>query len=438
MAPPPGYILNWLDGIQWNVTTPAYPGQSIFKISSEVIIAATQRAPGMPSATYDRQIDIGYDANTGRLLWIENRSFPSYPTTFGRMGAMINGIYTEYDSSLMQWHGYDALTGKKLWGPTKQYENPWAMYAVGTYSADAAYGMMFANLIDGIHAHNLTTGERLWDFHAESSGFETVYGNFEFDLGPMTIADGKIFAATGHSHVQPLHRGAKLYAINATNGKEIWSIAGWMIGGWSGSIAVADGYIVTLNGYDNQIYCFGKGPSATTVTASPKVSVHGNKVLVEGTVIDIAAGTKQDAQAARFPNGVPAVADESMSEWMEYVYMQKPKPADTTGVKVTITVLDPNNNCYDVATATSDANGFYSATFEPPVPGKYTIYATFEGSESYWPSQAQTAIVVEDAPQPTPEPTPTPAPMTDTYITGFGIAIIVAIAIVGFLILRKR
>ena len=34
---------------------------------------------------------------------------------------------------------------------------------------------------------------------------------------------------------------------------------------------IADGFIVGLNFYDNQIYCYGKGPSATTVTASPKI-----------------------------------------------------------------------------------------------------------------------------------------------------------------------
>ncbi len=70
---------------------------------------------------------------------------------------------------------------------------------------------------------------------------------------------------------------------------------------------VAEGFIVYYNMYDGQLYCIGKGPSATTVTASPKVTVHGSKILVEGTVIDISAGTKQDEQAARFPHGVPAV-----------------------------------------------------------------------------------------------------------------------------------
>ncbi len=31
--------------------------------------------------------------------------------------------------------------------------------------------------------------------------------------------------------------------------------------------AIADGYSVSLNGYDNQIYSVGRGPSATTVSA---------------------------------------------------------------------------------------------------------------------------------------------------------------------------
>jgi hypothetical protein len=124
---------------------------------------------------------------------------------------------------------------------------------------------------------------------------------------------------------------------------------------------------------------------------------------------------------------------------MEYVYMQKPKPTNVTGVEVVISVLDPNNNYYEVARTTSDASGYFGCTFEPLVPGFYKIIATFEGSESYWGSSAETFLNVEEAPAPTVEPTPSPAPMTDTYVTGFGAGILIAI-IVGFalLILRKR
>jgi hypothetical protein len=128
-----------------------------------------------------------------------------------------------------------------------------------------------------------------------------------------------------------------------------------------------------------------------------------------------------------------------MNAWMEYVYMQKPRPTDAVGVNVTISVLDPNGNSYEVGTTTSDANGMYSVSFTPLVSGKYTVIATFAGSESYWGSQAETAINVEQTPAATAAPTPTPAPMTDTYIVGFGSAMLVAI-IVGFvlLLLRKR
>lgn len=67
----------------------------------------------------------------------------------------------------------------------------------------------------------------------------------------------------------------------------------------------------------------------------------GDSVVIQGTVMDISAGTKQNQQAADFPNGVPAVSDYSMSAWMEYVYMQKPKPANATGVAVSIDAIDP-------------------------------------------------------------------------------------------------
>ena len=118
--------------------------------------------------------------------------------------------------------------------------------------------------------------------------------------------------------------------------------------------------------------------------------------------------------------------------------MQQPKPTDAVGVEVTLTVLDPNGNVYDIATATSDVDGFFKASFIPQVPGEYTITASFASSESYWPSYAKTAINVEHAPEGTPGPTPTPASMTDTYLTGSTIAILAGIAIAVFLILRKK
>jgi hypothetical protein len=128
-----------------------------------------------------------------------------------------------------------------------------------------------------------------------------------------------------------------------------------------------------------------------------------------------------------------------MEAWMEYAYQQQIKPANATGVEVTLDALDPNNNRVHIGTATSDSSGAYSYVFTPDVPGKYTIIATFAGSESYYSSYAETAIGVSEAPAPEPAPPePAPNPPYETYTIGTGIAIIAAVAIATILLLRKK
>ena len=204
---------------------------------------------------------------------------------------------------------------------------------------------------------------------------------------------------------------------------------------------MGDSIFATMDTYDQRIYAVGKGPSATTVTASPAVSMDGDSVVVKGMVTDISPGTNSPNLQMRFPNGVPAVSDGNQSDWMLYVYKQFEKPANVIGVDVVISVLDPNGNCYEVGTATSDANGYFGTSFTPIVPGFYTVYASFEGSKAYYGSYAESFINVEQAPAATAPPTPTPAPMTDTYVLGIGAGAIVAILVIGLVIilmLRKR
>jgi hypothetical protein len=112
-----------------------------------------------------------------------------------------------------------------------------------------------------------------------------------------------------------------------------------------------------------------------------------------------------------------------------------------TGVEVTISVLDPNNNFYEVDKTTSDENGLYKLAFVPEVPGLYTIYATFAGTESYWGSHAETAINVDDAPQATATALPQTQAPVETYFMLSTIAIILAVVIIGAIlaiIMRKR
>jgi hypothetical protein len=210
---------------------------------------------------------------------------------------------------------------------------------------------------------------------------------------------------------------------------------------WGGRAIIGDSIIATMDTYNLMVYGIGKGPSATTVSG-PDVGVPlGKSVQVRGTVTDVSPGTNDAALTMRFPNGVPAVSDANMSDWMLYVYKQFPRPADVVGVDVVVSVLDPNNNVYEVGRTTSDASGVYGVTFTPQVPGEYTIIASFAGSGAYYGSFAETVINVEEAPATTPEPTASPASAADLYFLPMSVGTILAIVVVLallVLLLRKR
>jgi len=328
-------------------------------------------------------------------------------------------------------------------------------------STNVYQGKLLSGGYDGVLiAYDIKTGKIEWTYTAAQEGFESPYGNFPIVI--TCIADGKIYLVSGeHSATQPLWRGSYLRCIDADTGDELWKVLFWggaqvagaEVGGRS--VSIADGFLVGLNFYDNQIYCIGKGPSQTTVTAAPKITAWGSNVMIEGMVTDQSVGTKQLEQASRFLNGVPAVADEYMSDWMEYVYMQQACPAYVEGVEVKLETLDPNNNFYEIGTVTSDASGMFKLMWEPPVPGEYTIIATFEGSNSYYRSYAETSIGVEEAPTaaqsiepelavPAPTQTEPTTPTAEAPLISTEIAIIAAVAVacvigvVAFWALRKR
>jgi hypothetical protein len=81
----------------------------------------------------------------------------------------------------------------------------------------------------------------------------------------------------------------------------------------------------------------------------------------------------------------------------------------------------------------------FSFKWTPDIEGNYKVIATFAGSESYWPSQAETTFFVDPAaPTPTAIPVVASPPPTEMYFVASTAAIIIAIAIVGLLLLRKR
>ena len=349
----------------------------------------------------------------------------------------------------LNWKGvaYDLRTGTKLWGdiqltPVPGYQiNP---YDVFNFKCMLANGVEFAFGFGGdIWAINATTGKQMWTTNTLTllgdPGIETPYGTWPLWIFAAQAQTNNIaYFGVGHEYDPPLFHGSQMLALNMTDGSLIWK----ELGTYTRAFAISDGVLISMNEYDNQVYGFAKGPSATTVQVPDPVTTVGSPIVIQGTVTDVSAGASQDAVARNFPNGLPAVSDESQSAFMEYVYQQQLLPSNTTGVPVTLSVIDANNNYRTIATTTSGASGDYSVTWTPDIPGNYTLIAAFSGSNSYYGS-SDTSSFYASLPA-THEP-------TTTAVTGFATpndlwtiaaAIIIVIVIIGavlaLLMMRKR
>ncbi len=388
----------------------------------------------------------------GRLLWNITFTPPVSEgnlTTGSRPGVQFqslsveDGVFIFRQDLTRQYWGYSMETGEQIW--ETEPESQMQFYGLSTADDTNIYEGKFLSYGYGgeVNAYDILTGEKLWTYVAENQNMESPYGNYP--TGIASCADGKLYLTTSeHSSTQPLFRGADLRCINATDGTEIWKILDWGAGMAAGTgVYIADGYLLNLNSYDQSLYCFGKGPSGTTISAPQTVPVLGSSILLTGTVTDqTKSGRLNTNYLLDFSlQGTPAISDESMQSWMEYMFEQQSKPTNATGVPVSIITIDPNGNYIHIADVTSDSSGQYAYKFTPEIPGTYQITATFEGSKSYYGSSGQTYLSVGDsAPTASPYPEIT-LPPTETYILAAAIAIILAIAI-GFiatiLILRKR
>jgi outer membrane protein assembly factor BamB len=420
-----GASLDWKLGIEWNATVAVTAGYSVYawdpKDASVVILSNQTRGLVNSVGAFE---DVAVSGEDGHVLWRKIRNEGTWEKLEGgQLMSIADDTYVYLRKETRQVYAYSVSNGEKKWVSDPR-PNQWGMFMMGILNA---YGRFYVPGYDGmVVAYDAQTGKTAWTFGPIYAGLETPYGVYPF-FGGLVAADGKVIAYNGeHSADSPLYRGERMYVLNATTGEEIWSIDGWCQ-----TPCPVNGIILTPNGYDNQLYCFGKGPSKTTVQAPLTQVTMDETLTITGTVTDESPGAA----------GTAAIADEYMSPWMEYVYMQKQMPANATGVTVYIDVLDANNNYRNIGTATSDVNGFYSFVWKPDIPGKFTVVARFAGSEAYGSSYAEAAFNVVDAPAATAEPTPVPVSMADLYFVPSVIGIIVAIAVVGalmLLMLRKR
>jgi outer membrane protein assembly factor BamB len=380
-------------------------------------------------------------------------------TVSGFAGGFVAWSFEDYAAVLYtketrENFGFSLETGENLWGPTESEQYLNALEDSVTYVKNIAYGNFYSVSVAGIvYCFDVQTGEPQWTYEVSDPYSEMLWSN-NWWVKPLFFSDGKLYIShTEHSPVDPRPRGAPFVCLDAMTGDVVFRIDGaFRTTRWGGRGIIGDSIIALMDTYDQRVYAIGKGPSKLTVDAPMSGVTVGSDVILRGMVTDVSPGTQTPEIAMRFPNGVPAVADESMSEWMLYVYKQFEQPM-VDGVTVIFSAVDPDNNYMDLNRVTSDGAGYYSFAFKPDKEGVYTILATFEGSEAYYGAYAETAIVVGPAPtaatpmepeEPEPEapvePTETvETPLITTEIAiAIAVAAIAAVAIAIFFVLRRR
>ncbi len=385
-----------------------------------------------------------FNTEDGSILWQRASTDADRETVAGcGPGAYGKYILTQYypdlDSKVRLIRAVDLYTGNTAW-MGEPFLYPWGTFH--EYFMHSAYNMFYVNTYAGIYALDADTGEIVWNYtDAPEYPYENVFGAsypfFSFGVG-TAIADGKIYVAGGeHSPNQPIARGYKLHCINATSGEAIWVLEGFTTcgsgaGDNSQAALIADGVLVMGNRYDNNLYAFGVGESKLTVAASSKIVEKGKSLLIEGTITD-----QSPAQ-----EGTGCVSDASMSDWMEYLHMQRTIPTNATGVEVILDSMGPNGTYRHIQRVTSEPTGTFAYTLDTSdwEPGQYQIIATFLGSKAYAGSYGIGYFSVEEAPE-VPVEEPEPVSIADTYFVPAVIGVIIAIAVVGLLLfwqIRKR
>jgi hypothetical protein len=385
----------------------------------------------------------------GSILWSKTLSPPDNNYTVVSSGIDWDSrVFLQSYKEATEWVAYSLNDGSYMWTSDPQVAfDYYGSTSAGVLSGQIAYGNLYSSGMGGIlYCYDMASGDILWTYgnggegNSTASGYAWPYGNIPTFIN--AVGDGIIYLITSeHTWTTPIYKDGLARAVNATTGEEIWTISSVTMEFGKTSYAMADGYNTWFNGYDNSIYVVGKGASSTTVSVPHSGLSWEQPVVITGSVMDLSSGTTQDEQATRFHNGVPVASDASMTDWMGYVYQQKPCPSNFTGVTVTLSVKDANNNYRTIGTTTTDTTGTFSYTWTPDIPGDFTVYANFAGSNGYWSSYAEDHLTVMGASTPSATAPPVDLSSTQSYILGIGAAIIAVIIVIGAilaLLVRKR
>jgi hypothetical protein len=442
---------SWADSWLWTVDIPTDLQGSVLTVLKDRLIG------GQVSNTAVTLWGISLDEDDrGDVMFDNTWQAPAYweegqVTVSGFGGGW--QIWSEEDKVGILWvketreyYGFSLETGKNIWGPTEPQYYLDAVDDTPTESRAAAYGYFYSLSLGGIvYCYDIQTGEVEWTYEAEDPYQEFLFANNWWGK-PCFITDGKIYLGSlEHSPIDPKPRGAPFYCLDAYNGDVIWRADGlFRSTRWGGRAIIGDSIIAAMDTYDQRVYAIGKGPSTLSVEKPQAVTELGSVVTLQGTVMDVSPGTEDDALQLRFPHGVPAVSDASMSDWMLYVYKNFERPADATGVTVKVEVLTPSGGYENLGTTTSDSYGNWAFGLCPEEAGTYMVIATFEGSAAYYGSTQTTYLTVAEPVGPDMSGLESSVNSVEdsvsgltTYVMAILVLVIIALLIAVYLLLKK-
>jgi len=428
-------VSNVLDGNQgydWNVSIPSLPGAvgmfggppvpTISHMADDRLMGYSISSDKTELTVWALSIKKGEE---GTLLFNRTWNTPSSwsdgklaiqwagGTDYGE-----GGVVALWAKEQRKFYGFSLDNGEHLWATDSEIYLD--AYGWGNMEHEWLFTdkYLYSTGVGGIiYCRSLETGKTVWTYEANDPYQEYLFANTWWQR-ILFISDGKLYAAHAeHSSLNPLPRGAPMFCLDLETGEEIWRADGLLrTTHWGGRAIIGDSIIAMMDTYSQMVVAIGKGPSKTTVTvADAGVSV-GSSVMIKGSVMDISPGTESSDLKLRFPNGVPAVSDDSMADWMKYVYKQFENPEDATGVEVAIEVINPKGEYENLGTTTTDTSGNYGFSFKPTLEGDYMILVTFFGSDSYYRSMSTTYLTVDAAPEGFPD-VPTADEIADTTVS---------------------
>jgi outer membrane protein assembly factor BamB len=330
----------------------------------------------------------------------------------------------------------NAATGDLVWNftlPASAGEND-VFYQHPVIAEGRAYFPLETNKLEVLDAN---TGDFLWEHVTE--------GDY---LNNVAVSNGKLYVAGGSE--------AKLYCLDAANGNKIWEfqaagpldyynpiIAGDKVyfssaaapyegfplaGTYAGymycvnadtgafvwkyltpqtcvNVWTADGNLYSPTPF-HQIWCWGAGPTTTSISVTSSQSTSGQNVVISGSVTDMSPFSQQ------------------------YPGEQSPL---VSGAQVILSYVK-DGTWTDFATTSTASDGSFMQTWTPPNEGTYKIVARFEGTNDYKWSSGQAILQVGAAGQASSTLSET------TLLLFFAVAVIVILAAIAIavVVLRRK